>query len=562
MSAAAAGPAPASARADSGSSGASAGAGAGASAGADADGEDLSLEAFVQLRAKLASVLEEKEQLAADVAALCEAGLKKGRGGMLGAAAAAAGYLISDQSAALRNDNALLRQQLRSLAAERDSLGEDISQLRASKVQSDRGWRDALARAAELEGELGYYRASNARAITDRDTALFEAGQLRDRAAAAEQRASILEASLDSERLTALTAEREARAGREAAEAEAEAPREGPSAGGAAAAQGERAKLREAQAALRELEEARDKIKVELLTAGVAQKQAYAAQQQAEARAAAAEARAAAAEEALAKAEARVAAAEGRAKELESSSTELLQSSAQAKEQASRARAQAAALQKQLNQRSARESDLETTLEQLTAALVAAQAGLKELQQQQSVAWRAQEQPPPGAPAPASPRPDAAGGPPAGRASSCGSDAGAESLVRREHQVMSLQMQLEESRSVNDALNEHCNHLKERLADAVKEKVEALLLAADAASAAASERMAGGGGGSGGGAAGAGGSGGGVAAAAPKRAPPAASASGPAAVVRATRDSTGGPAAAEQAPKAPGAPPRVWLTSR
>lgn len=198
------GSAPASLRADSGSAGA-----------APPPGDDaLSPEAFAQLRAKLASVLEEKEQLAADVAALCEQRSHKGRG-VLGAgarqwgrpqrgapaasppsspaagppprpgqprpltspapaprapstAAAAAGYLISDQSAALRNDNALLRQQLRALGAERDSLGEDISQLRASKVQSDRGWRDALARAAELEGELGYYRSSNARAITDR----------------------------------------------------------------------------------------------------------------------------------------------------------------------------------------------------------------------------------------------------------------------------------------------------------------------------------------------------------------------------------------------------------
>jgi hypothetical protein len=52
--------------------------------------------------------------------------------------------------------------------------------------------------------------------------------------------------------------------------------------------------------------------------------------------------------------------------------------------------AAAARPQKQLNEQSQREGELETQIEQLTAALVAAQAGVKELQTQQSNAFRTQ----------------------------------------------------------------------------------------------------------------------------------------------------------------------------
>ena len=83
-------------------------------------------------------------------------------------AAAPPGYLLSEQAAHLKQDNALVRQQLRAVAAERDSLKEDIAQLRDSKHQSDKGWRAAEARCAELEAELAFFRAANARAITDR----------------------------------------------------------------------------------------------------------------------------------------------------------------------------------------------------------------------------------------------------------------------------------------------------------------------------------------------------------------------------------------------------------
>ncbi|KAI8474273.1 MAG: hypothetical protein J3K34DRAFT_391283 [Monoraphidium minutum] len=79
------------------------------------------------------------------------------------------------------------------------------------------------------------------------------------------------------------------------------------------------------------------------------------------------------------------------------------------REQATKARAVATALQKQFNQAAAREGELETKIEQLTAALVAAQAGVKELQGQATHAWRpAQGRPSPRAPA----VPAEAGGPP------------------------------------------------------------------------------------------------------------------------------------------------------
>jgi hypothetical protein len=49
-------------------------------------------------------------------------------------------------------------------------------------------------------------------------------------------------------------------------------------------------------------------------------------------------------------------------------------------------------------------------------------------------------------------------------------------------QVLELQRELEERDAVLTSLQQHCNHLKERLALAVREKVEALLLAAAAES--------------------------------------------------------------------------------
>jgi len=555
--------------------------------------------AIAQLREQLTAALAEKEQLQQDIATLCEA-RATGASSMFGTGAwrwacitaamqphpsvlllacaltriitntrqprtpatpPTPGYLVSQGASSLKQDNALLRQQLKALAAERDNLREDIAQFRDSKHQSDKGWKEAQARAGELEKELLYYRASNARAITarcvvararalscmeqvacacgvirmdacvqcthihadcrlsvysyqpcptlanrtaaeptplNRDTAVFETDQLRDRATAAQERATTLAAQLESERAV-----------RQQQDSAIQQRRATAAAGEAAALLAEKAKGKALAGALKAMEESRDQLKVELLAAQAASAGAAAAQAAAERGAEEAEGRAAAAEAAAAEAGERAAAAEERARELEASASDLTQQAAQAKEQTARARAQAAVLQKQLNQQSARENDLATTLEQLTAALVAAQAGLKELQQQQAAAWRTQEQGPPagagvaaggGGGGGAADAPSAAAaadgdGKAQGaalRSSSCASDglAGADSFTRREHQLQSLQQELEEREAMNAALQEHCNHLKERLADAVREKVEALLLAADATTVAAGERIA------------------------------------------------------------------------
>jgi hypothetical protein len=151
------------------------------------------------------------------------------------------------------------------------------------------------------------------------------------------------------------------------------------------------------------------------------------------------------------------------------------------------------------------------------------------------------------------------------RTSSCSSDAGAGAGAELRKQLLTLQQEVQERDAVNFALQEHCNHLKERLADAVREKVEALLLAADAATAAAGERAAAGRGSTGGGD--------GTGSAKASSGGGAAPGAGAGAVGRAAgRDAGAAPTAAagpgaatDQSPKAQqrgvGAAGRVWLTS-
>ena len=63
--------------------------------------------------------------------------------------------------------------------AERDSLREDLGEVREAKRRAELGYKQQLERATALDKELAFYQAQSARVMADRDRAVWEGEELK-----------------------------------------------------------------------------------------------------------------------------------------------------------------------------------------------------------------------------------------------------------------------------------------------------------------------------------------------------------------------------------------------
>lgn len=71
------------------------------------------------------------------------------------------------------------RAHVSSVAAERDSLREDLGAVREAKRRAEQSLKAQTERAAALDKELGFYQQQSARVMADRDRAVWEGEELK-----------------------------------------------------------------------------------------------------------------------------------------------------------------------------------------------------------------------------------------------------------------------------------------------------------------------------------------------------------------------------------------------
>lgn len=74
---------------------------------------------------------------------------------------------------------AAARAALSATTAERDSLREDLWEVKVAKRRADQGFKAQLERAGALDKELAFYQSQSARVMADRDRAVWEGEELR-----------------------------------------------------------------------------------------------------------------------------------------------------------------------------------------------------------------------------------------------------------------------------------------------------------------------------------------------------------------------------------------------
>mmetsp|Transcript_38750 Transcript_38750/g.109569 ORF Transcript_38750/g.109569 Transcript_38750/m.109569 type:complete len:363 (-) Transcript_38750:205-1293(-) len=87
--------------------------------------------------------------------------------------------VVSERIYSAETQMAKARSDLHAVTAERDSLREDIAQMRRAKGTSDSTWRTERARADKLEKELSFYQEQSMQTMAERDEALEEVEQAR-----------------------------------------------------------------------------------------------------------------------------------------------------------------------------------------------------------------------------------------------------------------------------------------------------------------------------------------------------------------------------------------------
>lgn len=144
-----------------------------------------------ELEKQLAAVTRERDDLHRDVEALCLS-----RGSHMFSSS----YVISEKLVNLEEELKQLRKECKSATQQRDSLQEDIQQLRSMKRQAEVGWQEEKKRTAALDRELAFYQNASAKAMADRDSASFEAEDLRRRVASLEALLRSADGKVESEK--------------------------------------------------------------------------------------------------------------------------------------------------------------------------------------------------------------------------------------------------------------------------------------------------------------------------------------------------------------------------
>jgi hypothetical protein len=73
----------------------------------------------------------------------------------------------------------VVKKALAAAVSDRDSLREDLGEVKEAKRRADQGHRTQLERATALDRELAFYQAQSARVMADRDRAVWEGEELR-----------------------------------------------------------------------------------------------------------------------------------------------------------------------------------------------------------------------------------------------------------------------------------------------------------------------------------------------------------------------------------------------
>lgn len=68
---------------------------------------------------------------------------------------------------------------LSAVTQERDSLREDLAEVKAAKRRAEQGFKQQLERAAALDRELAFYQGQSARVMGERDRAVYEGEELK-----------------------------------------------------------------------------------------------------------------------------------------------------------------------------------------------------------------------------------------------------------------------------------------------------------------------------------------------------------------------------------------------
>lgn len=170
---------------------------------------------IVELEKKLAKTIIERDDLARDVEALC---METTANTTFSSSSVLRERIFATEKEMLRT-----KQELITVTAERDSLREDLQEIKESKRRMDQTFKEQSSRVEALEREVTFYRQQAAQAITDRDNARWECEQLRQSSVSADAQAREAVGRAESERTKRVDAERRAEQAEQRASALAEA---------------------------------------------------------------------------------------------------------------------------------------------------------------------------------------------------------------------------------------------------------------------------------------------------------------------------------------------------
>lgn len=170
---------------------------------------------IVELEKKLAKTIIERDDLARDVEALCMETTAN--------TTFSSSSVLRERIFATEKDMLRTKQELITVTAERDSLREDLQEIKESKRRMDQTFKQQTSQVEALEREVTFYRQQAAQAITDRDNARWECEQLRQSSVSADAQAREAVGRAESERTKRVDAERRAEKAEQRASSLAEA---------------------------------------------------------------------------------------------------------------------------------------------------------------------------------------------------------------------------------------------------------------------------------------------------------------------------------------------------
>lgn len=137
-----------------------------------ADASNLRKQILI-LEKKLTQALSERDDLARDVEALCMETTAN--------TTFSSSSVLRERIFATEKELSRAKMDLVSITGERDSLREDLREIKEAKRAADQSFRNQETRLESLQREVTFYRQQAAQAISQRDNTVWECEQLRQR---------------------------------------------------------------------------------------------------------------------------------------------------------------------------------------------------------------------------------------------------------------------------------------------------------------------------------------------------------------------------------------------